>query len=66
MTPMEKNPELFTKFINSLTDRPWVGFNLGNGNNDFTFQLPQPKEPNLFEDIRNCSLQALDQFKREG
>jgi hypothetical protein len=65
MTTMEKNPELFATFINSLVDRPWIGFNLGNGNNDFSFQLPQPKEATLFEDVHKCSLQALDQFQRE-
>jgi hypothetical protein len=65
MTDMGKKPNLFPVFILSLAERPWVGFNLGDGGLDITFQLPKPKEASLFKDVRTCSLQAIKQVQRE-
>jgi hypothetical protein len=65
MTNMERKPNVFPKFVGSLLQRPWIGFNLGDGSSDVTFQLPQPKKSELFKDIRTCSIQAIDQVRRE-
>lgn len=65
MTDMSRKPNLFSKFIRSLTERPWIGFNLGADSSDITFQLPVPKNNDLFRDVHTCSIQAIDQVRRE-
>ncbi len=65
MTNMEKQPNLFSRFILSLADRPWIGFNIGDGLQDFTAQLPTPKEQEVFKDSLSCSILAIKQFQKE-
>ncbi len=65
MTDMEKSPNLFARFILSLADKPWIGFNIGDGASDFTMQLPKPKERGVFDDSASCSLQAIEQVQKE-
>ncbi len=65
MTDFSKRPNLFSRFILSLADRPWVGFNIGDGKLDFTMQLPAPKDRKIFNDLVLCSSQALGQFQKE-
>ena len=60
MTSMGKKPNLFSRFVSSLIERPWVGFNLGDSKLDITFQLPTPKKVSLFKDVRECSIKAID------
>tara|TARA_R110000824_G_scaffold203813_1_gene388502 strand:- start:2786 stop:3436 length:651 start_codon:yes stop_codon:yes gene_type:complete len=64
-TDMSKSPNLFGRFILSLADKPWIGFNVGGGTNDFTMQLPKPKERGIFKESASCSLQAIKQLQKE-
>jgi hypothetical protein len=64
-TNIIKSPKLFTTFISSLYERPWVGFNLGDANIDFTFQLPSPKKKSIMNDTRKCSLRAISNIQNE-
>ena len=65
MTDMNRSPNLFSEFILSLANRPWIGFNIGDGTQDFTAQLPIPKEQEVFKDSLSCSIQAIEQFQKE-
>jgi hypothetical protein len=65
MTDMTRSPNLFARFVSSLAEKPWVGFNIGDDTNDFTMQLPKPKDRGIFAESASCSLQAFEQFKKE-